>query len=211
MAKTMGTIRANIIANHGSITGKDSVILTILNAIQEDMSWNHKWRDLQSLNSSQTLSAAAYQITVPDTVQHIEFCKLLDSDGNWYDVDVLPLSDFRNLEDGSGTPVPANTDIPDKAHLIGSVLTFNKLASKALTVYLDCYIFPTEMSDTGDYPSITGIDNVFECYGTAWLYEHRHQPATAKVWFDMADHFYDRITNREHGVDFQFTRKRLGI
>lgn len=211
MSKTMGTLRSEIIANHGGITGKDSTILTILNAIQDDFSWTHKWRDLQYLDTSSTLAEDAYQITVSSSVQHIEMCKLLDSDGNWYDVDILPLVDFRNLEDGSGTPVPEDSGIPDKAHLIAGVLTFNKLADRSFTVYLDCYIFPTAMSATGDYPSITVADNVFVCYGTAWLYEHRKQPGTAKVWFDMADHFYQQITNSEHGATFQFTRKRLGI
>jgi hypothetical protein len=212
MAMTLQELTDEIVDNHGGITGKDTLIKTILNLIVKDLCTNHSWRDLQDLDASQTLSEDSYQITVPSTIQKVEFCNLLDSDDNWYEVDVLPLKDFRNLEDGSGTPVPEETAaLPEYAHLLGYVLTFNRKSDKDYTVYLDNYLWPTDMAAVGSYPSITNADPILIAYGTAWLYLHRKQPQTATVWFNMADTFFKSITNEDHGAKFQFTRKQMGI
>jgi len=212
MAMTLEQLREEVIGNHGGITGKDTLIRTLLNLIVKDLTTSHNWRDLQDLDNSQTLAADAYKITVPSTIQKVEFAKLLDSDDNWYEVDVLPLKDFRNLEDGSGTPVPEDTAaLPTHAHLLGYEFTFNKKADQAYTVYVDNYLWPTDLVADGDYPSITNVDPVLIAYGTAWLYQHRKQPQTAQVWFAMADMFYKNITNEDHGAKFQFTRKQMGI
>jgi len=212
MPLTLSQLRSEIVGNHGGITGKDAQIKTLLNLIVKDLTTSHNWRDLQHLDSSQTLAADSYTITVPSTIQKIEFVNLLDPDENWYEVEILPLKDFRALEDGSGTPVPeATAALPTHAHLLGYELTFNKKSNLTYTVYLDSFLWPTDMSQDADYPSITNADPILIAYGTAWLYQHRKQPQTAGIWFSMADVFYKNITNEEHGVKFKFTRKRMGI
>ena len=65
MAMTLEQLREEVIGNHGGITGKDTLIRTLLNLIVKDLTTSHNWRDLQDLDNSQTLAADAYKITVP--------------------------------------------------------------------------------------------------------------------------------------------------
>ena len=212
MSMTQQQLRDEVIGNHGGITGKNTQINTFLNLIQLDMSWSHNWRDLQVMDYSSSFAANVYAIPLLATLQRVEFVNLLGADGKWYEIEILPLHDFRKLADGSGTPVPdAVAAVPTHAHLIGSTLTFNKKANQNYTAYIDAFKYPTDMTADGHYPSITVADSIFIAYATAWLYEHRKQPQTAAVWFNMADSFFRKISNKDHGVNFEFTRKRMGI
>jgi len=188
---------------------QDTEYFLVDTVILEPVSWDSSQ---QGSCHGCVLAAAAYRITVPTTIQKIEFVNLLDSDSNWREVVPLPLQDFRKLEDGSGTPVPDNvSQLPTHAHLLGNVLTFNRRADKAYNVHLDVFLWPTDMDDDADYPSITVADPIIITYATAWLYQHRKQTQTAQTWFGMADMFYKNITNEDHGVKFEFTRKQMGI
>jgi hypothetical protein len=213
MARDRSQLRDEVIANHGGITGKDTLIYTLINSVVTDLTTNHRWRALQVVDSSQTLAADANTITVPTTIQHIDRVRLKDSDDNWYEIELLPLADFRNLEDGSGYPEPEDTSaLPTHAHMIAGVMTFNYNADEAYTVFIDGYSYPTAMTTDNDEPGFSEVaDDLIIAYVTGWLYQHRKQPQTAGVWFSMADVFFKTITNEDHAVKFQFTRKRVGI
>jgi hypothetical protein len=214
MAKTRLQMKPQIRANHGSsdTAWKDSVLTNIFTLMLDDLARQHKWKDLQEINSSLSLAIDDYSVALPATVQYVDFIHILDADSNWYRVDLKILPEFRNLEAYRGMPVPPSTAArPENAVLIGRTLYLDAKCDVAYTVYLDDYIFPTAFADDSAVSVITGIDGILEAYGTGLLYIHRKQPQTAKTWLDMAEHFLNNHLRKEGGGKIELNRDPMGI
>lgn len=219
MSYTLGTLRSKIAGNHGGITGKNSVIDMLLNFILEDLADRDRWPDLQVLNTECHIHTSDYLMTLPAPT-HLQFLEniwLLDSNDDWYEVNILDLDSYRELDDASGTPLPPTQSdgMPRYATRVGDLMYFNKPLDRKVDVFIDGYMQPAPLATSGDTPGITGIDSILVSYGTGLLYVHRKQPESAKPWLEMAEYF---ITNKLKGKASNVKnttkskeRKKMGI
>lgn len=171
--------------NLGGRTDKNTIILQMLNFSITDIGKKRRWPDLLDVDTSLTLSASAYYVSLPSTVRIVEGVRVKTSGGTWYDVDVLNRRLFRKRY---AKTVPTDSGAPADCCQIGRKLYFDRLADVAYSVYLDIVKHPVDMSDSVTTPSILGVDHIIVAFATAHMYMHLKQSKVAKEWFELGEY-----------------------
>lgn len=182
----LSILRARVRNNVGGRTDKDTIIDTIINNVLNDVSRKMRFNDLMSMDSSLELDTDAYSAAIPATVRLIEVVKLLKSgETTYYTVKVLDRQTFRDYNAGEMAPTQSGT--PTQCYIAGRTIYFNKKSDvDNMAIWLDTFIYPVDMTDDGDTPSIVGIDELIVALATSRFYMHLKQPEAAQEWNGLA-------------------------
>jgi hypothetical protein len=182
----LSVLRARVRNNVGGRTDKDTIIDTLINNVLNDISRKMRFNDLMSMDSSLELDTDAYSASLPSTVRLVEVVKLLLSGGStYYNVKVLDRQTFRDYNAGEMAPTTSGT--PTMCYIAGRTIYFNKKSDVDNTaIWLDVFIYPVDMVEDTDTPSISGIDELIVALATSRFYMHLKQPEAAKEWNGLA-------------------------
>jgi len=182
----LSVLRARVRNNVGGRTDKDAIIDTLINNVLNDVSRKMRFNDLMSMDSSLELDTDDYSVALPDTIRLVEVVKLLrDSQTSYDPVKVLDRQTFRDYNAGEMAPTTSGT--PTMCYIAGRTLYFNmKSDADDTVIWLDTFIYPVDMSDDADTPSVIGIDELIVALATSRFYMHLKQPAEAKEWAGLA-------------------------
>lgn len=197
---TLTTLTTSVKYNIGGRSDKDSVITEALNSAVKDLAVLADWPDLETLDSSKSLAAAAYSITMPTSIRKVDKVRLKDASNNWYEVKYVGKSYFTEMYPEG---VPTVTGQPSHCYKEAGTLYFDKLADVTYTVYIDGYKYPTDMSAGGDSPSIDNVDDILIAQATGYVFASLKQTDIAAFWFQVAgakaDKRLDEMTPSEVG------------
>jgi hypothetical protein len=180
---TLSALRTKVANNVGGRSDKNTQIDQYLNQAQSDLAEKFNWNDLRYTDSSTTLSAAGYTVSIPTTVRTIKKVRLKDANDNWCDPKLISKTLFRDIYPKS---VPDITGQPNDCFIEAQTIYFSSLSDLLYTVYLDCEIYATDMSGDSSTPSILGVDDILVMLATGYLYVHLKQPQVAEYWFQLA-------------------------
>lgn len=180
---TLATLITNVKMNIGGRTDKDSVITEAINQALRDITTYFDWQELETVDSTKTLSAAAYSIVKPTSIRKIDKVRLKDSSDNYFEVTYVGKSYFSEVYP---EVVPSVTGQPSHCYLEGGSIYFDKKADVTYTVYIDGYSYIEDLTATGSYPGVLKIRDIIAAQASGYVFASLKQVDMADFWFGVA-------------------------
>ncbi|MBW1996420.1 MAG: hypothetical protein JRJ29_00505 [Deltaproteobacteria bacterium] len=195
---TFSELKTQVKNNLGGRTDKDSIIAQMINFAVQQMAKAVNWNDLRQIVTGTTLSSGDHTVSLPSNIRLLTGMRIVaDGTTNYQIVEVIDQKEFENKYPD---PVPTVSGTPVEATVYGRTIYFDKKADQDYNLYLYARVYPTDMSDDDDEPSMTGVDHMIIALATALMYLHLKQPESASVWFDLYKAFQADAMNEVTGA-----------
>jgi len=180
---TLAILITNVKSLIGGRTDKDSVITESINSALRDITMFYDWNELETTDSTKTLSATSYSVALPTTMRKVDGVRLKNASNEYYEVEYVGKSYFTEIY---SEVVPSVTGQPSLCYMENRTLYFDKKADVEYTVYIDGYTYITDLTDTGVYPQLLKLRDIIAAQAAAYVFGSLKQLDMANFWFGVA-------------------------